>query len=68
MSEAANHLFAWNNDNYNYPDMIKLEHEFLGNPIGVEVRLRGPNVDQTFTFCFASVVNGLEIVTQPRAL
>lgn len=61
-------IYAWNNDNYNYQGFRKPEHKLDGNPIHVEIRLRGPNVDQRFTFSFANSTNGLAIVTQPRAL
>ena len=54
--------FAWNNDNYNYPDMRKPEHRMDGDLFRVEVRLRGPWVDESFTFQFRNASGGLEVL------
>jgi hypothetical protein len=61
-------FFAWNNDNYNFPDLIKPEHEFRDPLIDVQVRLRGLGVDKTFAFSFVNLENGLEILTRPHVL
>ena len=39
---------AWNNDNYNFPDMKKPEHVLPGSHFTVEVRLSAVWIDKTF--------------------
>jgi hypothetical protein len=59
---STGEFIAWNNDNYDYPDMKKPEHRLVGDSFRVELRLRGPWVDETFTVHFKNTMNGLEAV------
>jgi hypothetical protein len=45
---------AWNNDNYNYPDMRKPEHVLIGDAFAVEVQLSAAWVDETYRFQFSA--------------
>jgi len=58
-------LFAWNNDNYNYPEGKKPEHQLMGNNFQIQVRLRGPWIDESFQFEMRSLPKDVE-VTQPK--
>ena len=54
---------AFNNDNYSYVDAKKPEHILTGENFRVEIRVRGPWIDETFTSFFSNTANGLEIVS-----
>jgi hypothetical protein len=55
--------YAWNNDNYNYPDFTKPEHLLDGETFRAEVRLIGTWVDERFNLRFRNTRTGeLEII------
>jgi hypothetical protein len=62
---------AWNNDNYNYPDMRKPEHVLTGDSFFVEIKLSAAWVDNTFKFQFGAAGDnrrGIVITEAPRTM
>jgi hypothetical protein len=59
---ASGVCFAWNNDNYNYPNMLKPEHRMDGDLFRVVVRLRGSWVEESFVFEFKNSSGSLEVL------
>jgi hypothetical protein len=57
--------FGLNNDNSNFPGQKNPAHKLRGSVFHVQVRLRGPMIDESFAFEVRSVPSGLE-VTQPQ--
>jgi hypothetical protein len=47
-------FYAFNHDNYSYPQMKKPEHLLAGQHFLVRISLFGPWVDETFEFLFAN--------------
>ncbi len=68
IASETGRMFAWNNDNYRYSDLIKPEHILPDSAIDVQVRLRGLGVDNTFRLRFANLNSTFEIINQPQAL
>jgi|HubBroStandDraft_1064217.scaffolds.fasta_scaffold102598_2 hypothetical protein len=52
--DADGSFVAWNNDNYNYPEMRKPEHVLTGDCFQVEIKLSAAWVDETFKFEFSA--------------
>jgi len=55
-------FYAFNNDNYTYPQMKKPEHLLAGQHFLVRISLLGPWVDETFEFLFANDSIGTKIM------
>jgi hypothetical protein len=55
-------FYAFNNDNYTYPQMKKPEHLLAGQRFLIRISLLGPWVDQTYEFLFANDSSGTKIV------
>lgn len=51
--DQTGEFYAFNNDNYNYPQMKKPEHLLAGQQFLVRISLLGPWVDETFEFLFS---------------
>lgn len=52
--DQTGEFYAFNNDNYTYPQMKKPEHLLAGQHFLVRITLLGPWVDETFEFLFAN--------------
>lgn len=60
--DQTGEFYAFNNDNYTYPQMKKPEHLLAGQHFLVRISLLGPWVDETFEFLFANDSIGTKIV------
>ena len=60
--DQTGEFYAFNNDNYTYPQMKKPEHLLGGQRFLVRISLLGPWVDETFEFLFANDSVGTKIV------
>jgi len=65
--DATGEFVAWNNDNYNYPDMRKPEHVLSGDCFVVEIKLSAAWVNETFKFQFGAAGNNRRgiVITAP---
>jgi hypothetical protein len=52
--DQTGEFYAFNHDNYSYPQMKKPEHLLAGQHFLVRISLFGPWVDETFEFLFAN--------------
>lgn len=64
ISGIDDRCYAWNNDNYQYPDFRDPNHILDALGCRVTVRLRGEYLDESFTFYFW-IKNGHFVFTQP---
>jgi hypothetical protein len=60
--DQTGEFYAFNNDNYSYPQMKKPEHLLAGQRFLVRISLLGPWVDETFEFLFANDSIGTKIM------
>lgn len=60
--DQTGEFYAFNNDNYTYPQMKKPEHLLAGQHFLVRISLSGPLVDETFEFLFANDSIGTKIM------
>ncbi len=60
--DRTGEFYAFNNDNYTYPQMKKPEHLLAGQRFLIRISLLGPWVDQTYEFLFANDSSGTKIV------
>jgi hypothetical protein len=58
---STGEYFAWNNDNYDYPDFRYLKHLLQGDRFQVTIRLRGEWIDRRLSFNFRAENNGFAI-------
>jgi hypothetical protein len=60
--DPTGEFYAFNNDNYTYPQMKKPEHLLVGQRFLVRISLLGPWVDQTYEFLFSNDSAGTNIM------
>lgn len=60
--DQTGEFYAFNNENYTYPQMKKPEHLLAGQRFLVRISLLGPWVDQTYEFLFSNDSVGTKIV------
>lgn len=60
--DQTGEFYAFNNDNYTYPQMKKPEHLLAGQYFLVRISLLGPWVDETFEFRFSNDSIGTKIM------
>lgn len=60
--DQTGEFYAFNNNNYSYPQMKKPEHLLAGQHFLVRISLLGPWVDETFEFLFANDSSGTKII------
>ena len=60
--EFTGEFYAFNNDNYTYPQMKKPEHLLSGGRFLIRISLLGPWVDQTYELLFSNDSQGAQIM------
>jgi hypothetical protein len=60
--EHTGEIYAFNNENYTYPQMKKPEHLLAGECFLIRISLLGPWVDQTYELLFSNDSSGAQVM------